>query len=522
MATISDLRAAAHQAMLDNGFTPDIPPEVAAEVARDAGYAKVAATRVGPPETGAAASGTGSDVQDLRDLPWSSIDNDSSRDLDQLEVAERLPDGTVRVRVAIADVDGTVRKDSATDRFAATNCTSVYTGVATFPMLPEELSTDLTSLGENDDRASVVIQFVVAPDGSIASRDVYMARVRNHAKLAYDSVGAYLDTGSALPSSATQTIQDQLHLQDTVAQSLRDMRGRRGALDLETIEAQSVVMPDQSVDIELVHKTRASRLIEDFMIAANVAMAEYLDAHGSPSIRRIVRSPDRWVRIVALAKTFGVELPAEPDTAALSAFLAGRRKADPAHFADLSLAVVKLIGPGEYAAHLPGQPDIGHFALATHDYTHSTAPNRRFADLVTQRLLKAVLAGRPTPYTNDQLNAIAARCTDRENAARKVERQVRKVAAAVSMSNRVGESFNAMVTGVNPNGTYVRIVSPPVEGRVMRGEAGLDVGDAVRVRLLSTDPKRGFIDFAADSVTDSGVHGGAHGATTAAFHSRAG
>ena len=489
MSESFDLHAAAHQAMLDNGFIPDVPPQVTAEVA----------AAVEP--NGAMAVG----VRDLRDLPWSSIDNDSSRDLDQLEIAEKLPDGTVRVRVAIADVDTTVPKGSATDQFAAANSTSVYTGIVTYPMLPDRLSTDLTSLGQNDDRASVVIEFVVAADGSIRSHDVYMARVSNHAKLAYNNVGAWLDGSATLPACGTQVIQDQLRLQDSVAQELRAVRARNGALDLETIEAQSVVLPDKSVDIELVQKTRASRLIEDFMIAANVAMAQFLDEHNSPTIRRIVRSPERWNRIVALAAKLGSTLPDQPDSAALSAFLVDRRKADPDHFADLSLAVVKLIGPGEYAAHEPGETDIGHFGLATNDYTHSTAPNRRFADLVTQRLLKAALAGKPSPYTRDELVAIAAHCTEREDAARKVERQVRKSAAAVSMSRRIGEDFDAIVTGVNRNGTFVRLIHPPVEGRVMRGEEGMDVGDKIRVRLLSTDPARGFIDFAAE-----GGNGGTH------------
>lgn len=482
-----DLRAAARKAMLDNGFVPDVPAEVTAEVARTVEPS-------GVPTPG---------IVDLRQLPWSSIDNDTSRDLDQIEVAERMPDGTVRVRVAIADVDGIVRQGSATDQFAGVNATSVYTGVETFPMLPERLSTDLTSLNPNDDRASVVTEFMVAADGSIKSHDVYMARVTNHAQLAYNNVGAWLDGKASLPDSATQAIQDQLHLQDTVAQLLRAARERSGALDIDTIEAQSVVHPDQSVDIELVQKTRASQLIEDFMIAANVAMARFLDEHGSPTIRRVVRSPERWTRIVDLAGKLGTTLPPEASSQALSEFLVARRKADPDHFADLSLAIVKLIGPGEYDAHAAGQPDLGHFALATHDYTHSTAPNRRYADLITQRLLKAVLAGKPSPYSMDELGKIAARCTDREDAARKVERQVRKVAAAVSMVGHVGESFDAIVTGVNQNGTFVRVIKPPIEGRVMRGENGLDVGDKVRVQLISTDPTRGFIDFAASQAPHS-------------------
>jgi VacB/RNase II family 3'-5' exoribonuclease len=477
-----DIHAAARRAMITNGFQPDIPAAVASEVSKAV-------------EPTAAMAGA---VQDLRALPWSSIDNDSSRDLDQLEVAEKLPNGDVRVRVAIADVDGTVTKGSATDQFAALNSTSVYTGVSTFPMLPDQLSTHLTSLGQNDDRPSVVIEFVVGSDGDLKSHTVFLARVKNQAKLAYSTVGAWLDGHGTLPASATSAIQDQLRLQDSVAQTLRANRARRGALSLETIEAQSVVRADQTISVELVQKTRASHLIEDFMIAANVAMAQFLDEHNSPSIRRIVRTPERWDRIVALAASLGEKLPAAPDSAALEAFLTKRHAADPDHFPDLSLSIVKLIGPGEYALHLPGSADAGHFGLATHDYTHSTAPNRRYADLVTQRLLKAVLAGQPCPYSTEELTTIAAHSTEREDAARKVERQVRKEVAAVSMAPHVGESFDAIVTGANEKGTYVRVLSPPVEGRVMHGAQGLDVGDRTRVKLVSTDPAKGFIDFAAE------------------------
>lgn len=466
--------------MLDNGFTPDFPPGVVAEADR-------------APDR---ASAVTSVIPDLRALPWSSIDNDSSRDLDQVELAESLDTGDVRIRVAIADVAGTVAQGSAIDQSAAANATSVYTGVLTFPMLPEQLSTDRTSLGQDADRAAVVIEFVVTPDGTTRSHTISRARVTNHAKLAYSGVGAWLDGRGALPPSATPVIQEQLRLQDRVAQSLRAQRARAGALSFETIEAQSVVHADQSISIELVQKTRASHLIEDFMIAANVAMAQFLDEHGSPSIRRVVRTPERWERIVALAAALGETLPAQPDSAALERFLAKRRAADAEHFPDLSLSVVKLIGPGEYALHAPGTADAGHFGLATHDYTHSTAPNRRYADLVTQRLVLAVLAGTPVPYSNDELTRIAQHCTEREDAARKVERQVRKVAAAVSMASHVGDTFDAIVTGASAKGTYVRLLTPPVEGRVMAGEQGLDVGDRVRVTLRSTDPTRGFVDFA--------------------------
>ncbi len=478
-----DIRAAARRAMIANGFHPDIPAEVLAEVSR--------ATDPSGLPLGA--------VRDLRALPWSSIDNDSSMDLDQIEVAEKLPNGDVRVSVAIADVDATVPLGSATDRFAEASSCSVYTGIVTYPMLPDRFSTQLTSLAQSADRPSIVIEFVVAADGTVKSHDVYAARVENAAKLAYGNVGAWLDGKAQLPPAATAAVQEQLRLQDATAQSLRAQRGRQGALSLETIEAQTVLREDKTVSVELVQKTRASHLIEDFMIAANVAMAEFLDDHKSPTIRRVVRVPERWDRIVDMAAKLGEKLPAAPDSGALEAFLLKQQAADPDRFADLSLAVVKMIGPGIYEMHEPGTPDTGHFGLATHDYTHATAPNRRFADLVTQRLLKAVLAGKPSPYTLDELTQIAAHCTEREDAARKVERQVRKEAAAESFAAHVGESFDAIVTGASPKGTYVRVVSPPVEGRVMRGEQGLDVGDRTRVKLLSTDPVRGFIDFGVES-----------------------
>jgi exoribonuclease-2 len=474
-----DLRAAARRAMLENGFAPDVPPAAQAEAAR--------AERATPAPANAA---------DLRALPWSSIDNDTSKDLDQLEVAEAAGNGDVRVRVAIADVDGMVPRASATDQFAALNATSVYTGVVTFHMLPDRFSTDLTSLRQDVDRASVVIEYIVTREGETHSHAVYLALVENHAKLAYREVGAWLEGTGGPPAAATGPIQEQLHRQDAVAQSLRANRARAGALDLETIEAESVVHPDDSVEIRLAAKTRANNLIEDFMIAANVAMARFLDGRGSPSIRRVVRTPERWERIVALAAALGVTLPPTPDSRALDRFLQERRRVDPVRFPDLSLSVVKLLGPGEYVLHEPGGDDAGHFGLATHDYTHSTAPNRRFADLITQRLLKATLAGASAPYSNEELDAIARHCTEREDAARKVERQVRKVAAAVSMASHVGQHFDAIVTGASPKGTYVRLLAPPVEGRVMRGEEGLDVGDRVRVQLIHTDPARGFVDFA--------------------------
>jgi len=476
-----NVRAAAHAAMLTYGFAPNFPDAAVREVQQAA--APTIASRP--------------DVLDQRTLPWSSIDNDSTVDLDQLEVVAQLPNGDIRVRVAIADVAESVAKGSAIDQHAAANASSVYTGVETFAMLPERMSTDLTSLKQDADRLAVVIEFVVATDGELRSHNIYLAFARNHAKLAYGNVGAWLDGKGTLPPFATDIIQEQVRLQDEAAKRLRADRLRRGSLSFETIEAQPILHADGSIDIELVRKTRANRLIEDFMVSANVVMAQFLDEHNSPSIRRVVKEPERWNRIVALAAEVGVSLPAEPDAPALATFLTSQQIANPDRFIELSLSVVKLLGPGLYVLHEPSQPDIGHFGLATQYYTHSTAPNRRYVDLVTQRLLKAVLLKQPAPYSVTELAAIAEHCTERENAARKVERIVRKQAAAASLVHREGEEFDAVVTGVTSNGTFVRVSRPPVEGRVVSGEAGLDVGEHVRVRLEGTDVEKGFIDFSA-------------------------
>jgi VacB/RNase II family 3'-5' exoribonuclease len=434
----------------------------------------------------------------MRDRLWASIDNDDSRDLDQLTVAESLTNGRVRILVAVADVDALVRKDSAIDSHASHNTTSVYTPAAIFPMLPEALSTDLTSLNENQDRIAVVADMVFEADGAIATSDLYRARVRNHAKLAYRSVAAWLEGEGAAPPRVTEVagLDENLRLQDGVAQRLVALRRRHGALSLETTEARTVFDGDNLSDLDLDRKNRAKQLIEDFMIAANGATATYLETKKFPSLRRVLRSPERWDRIALLASGFGDRLPNEPDAEALEAFLARRRQADPERFPDISLAVVKLIGRGEYALDLPGGETPGHFGLAVKDYTHSTAPNRRFPDLITQRLLKAAMAGTPCPYGMSELAVLATHCTKREDDVTKVERQVRKSAAALLLSGRIGESFDAFVTGASPKGTWVRLVQTPVEGRLERGFEGLDVGDHVRVTLIRTDVERGFIDFA--------------------------
>jgi exoribonuclease-2 len=479
-----DLQAAAKQTMLENGFEPEFSPQAEEQLLQLAAH---------PPKV--VPSGT---IRDLRNLLWSSIDNDSSRDLDQIEVAERLPAGEIKVLVGIADVDTFVPKNSAIDQHAAKETTTVYTGVRNFSMLPEQLSTGTTSLLEGADKLSLVIEFVVGRDGSVNSSEAYCAIVRNKAQLTYDAVGAWLEGKGAAPDkvAASAELQSQLRLQDEIAQVLRNERYRHGALNIETTEVRPLVLNQQVVDVVKQEKNRATELIEDFMIAANGAVARMLQGRQVSSIRRVVKTPERWNRIVELAAQQGEQLPAEPDSKALNAFLMKRRAADPDHFADLSLAVIKLMGPGEYVLERPGDPEQGHFGLAVQDYTHSTAPNRRFADLVTQRLIKAVLANQTAPYSDDDLAAIAANCTSKEDAARKVEREMAKRIAAVAMTSRIGELFDAIVTGVTSHGTFIRVLQSHIEGLLARGQQGVDVGDKLRVKLLSTDVQRGYIDFA--------------------------
>ena len=440
-----------------------------------------------------------SGVKDLRELLWSSIDNPESRDLDQVEFARREADGAIRLLVGIADVDAFVPKDSATDRFAHQNTTSVYTGVETFPMLPVRLSEDATSLLEGEERLSVVADLLIGPDGVVKSSTVYRALVCNQAKLNYEEVGAWLEGhGVGLPEfERLPGLEEQLRLQDETAQHLLDLRQKAGALDFETIEASPVVVDGKVMDLRVNAKNRARSLIESFMIAANNTVAELMQSRGMTSIQRVVRTPERWNRIVEIAAGLGETLPPAPDSRALSQFLVHRRAADPLHFPDLSLSVVKLLGAGEYTVVHKGVAEEGHFGLAVLGYTHSTAPNRRYADLVTQRLLKSMAASAPSPYSEVELTEIASHCNERATAARKVERRMRKAAAAVLLHRRIGDVFDALVTGASDKGTYVRLLSPPAEGRVIRNEAGLDVGEKVRVRLLGANPENGFIDFEA-------------------------
>ncbi len=479
-----DLQAAAVRTMREHGFEPDFPPAVTQQLAAIARQP---------------APAPGGDVRDLRSLDWSSIDNDTSRDLDQIEVAEALAGGDIRLLVAIADVDVLVPLRTPIDDHAALETTTVYTGVRNFPMIPEALSTNATSLLEGADKLAVVIEFLVAADGSVHSEQVYRALVRNKAQLTYDAVGAWLERAAPPPPkvAASPDLQRQLTLQDECAQRLLGARHRHGALNIETIEMRPVLLHGEVVDVVRQQKTRATELIEDFMIAANETVARTLEALGVASIRRVVRTPERWDRIVELARQLGAALPAQPDSRALNDFLVARRSADPDHFADLSLAVIKLLGPGEYVVEGPRDMRVDHFGLAVQNYTHATAPNRRFADLVTQRLLKTSLAGRSAPYKDDELAAIARNCTTKENDARKVEREMSKRIAAVAMSHRIGETFDAIVTGVTPKGTFVRVLKPHVEGLLARGQQGVDVGDRLRVRLARVDVDRGYIDFAA-------------------------
>jgi len=477
-----DLAAAARRSMIGHGFEPDYPPPVKGQLEQ---------LRSHPP-------GAATGARDLRKLLWSSIDNDTSRDLDQIEYAEALPNGEFRVLIGIADVDAFVPKGSPIDAHALRETTTVYTGVEIFSMLPEELSTGTTSLLEGQERAAVVVEFTVDAQAQITASDAYRAQVVNRGQLAYPSVGAWLDGKAEAPTkvAASQELQQQLKLQNQIAQLLRKERARHGALNLQTIETHPVQMRDGEIDLEAEQKNAATQLIEDFMIAANGVVARAFEAKGRSSIRRVVKTPKRWDRIVELARQMGTQLPAEPDPKPLHDFLCAQQAKDPDHFADLSLAVIKLLGPGEYVLEKPGEPAEGHFGLAVHDYTHSTAPNRRYADLVAQRLLKAMIVGHPSPYSDDELAKVAAQCTRMEDAERKVSREMQKRIAAVAMSGRIGQTFDAIVTGVTEHGSFVRTIQPHVEGMLVRGQQGADVGDRLRVTLVRTDPAQGFIDFA--------------------------
>lgn len=483
-----DLVARAWQAMRDEGFAPELSPEVSAQLSL--------LTIQEPAQTG---EEKGGEVRDLRTLLWSSIDNVESRDLDQVEWAARLSGGDIRLLVGIADVDCRVAHWSPLDAYAVRSTTSVYTGVVTFPMLPEALSNNLTSLNVGEDRLAIIVELIVDAVGKVRDGKVYRAWLRNHARLVYEEVGPWLEGTKPLPPTvaAVPDLETQLRLQDEAAIRLAARRRREGALELQTMEAQPVLTAEGRVELKVPLRNRAHLLIENLMVTANSVIAGFLAQWGIPAIQRVVRRPERWARIVALAQSLGDDtLPQEPDASALSAFLSRRREAEPIRFPDLSLAVVKLLGPGEYVLVRPKDVSPGHFGLAAPTYTHSTAPNRRYADLIAQRLVKATLAGKWLPYDVGDLELLAHHCTEREDAARRVERLMRKVAAAVMLRDQIGKVFEAVVTGVSSRkGTFVRVLSPPIEGRVVAGQEGLDVGDIVTVRLLAAEPVRGWIDF---------------------------
>ncbi|MFZ1683845.1 MAG: RNB domain-containing ribonuclease [Candidatus Zixiibacteriota bacterium] len=477
------LQRIAHRVMIERGLLPDFEPAVLTELS------KLKEPAIKP----------SAQVRDLTGLLWASIDNDDSRDLDQLTVAEALPDGTTRVLVAVADVDSLVALDSEIDRHARHNTTSVYTAAEIFPMLPENLSTNLTSLNLNEDRRAIVVELVVDASGLVQKSDLYPAWVRNHAKLAYNSVAAWLDNSAPMPEAvaAVNGLDQNLKLQDAVAAKMKELRHQHGALTFETIQPKAEFEGDQIKGINAEFSNRAKAIIEDFMIAANGVTARFLETKKFPSIRRVVRTPKRWDRIVQIAGEHRVNLPAEPDSKALEDFLAKARIADPVRFPDLSLSVIKLLGAGEYVAELPGETAPGHFGLAVKDYAHSTAPNRRYPDIITQRLLKAAINGVQVPYSDEELRQLAQHCTEQEDAANKVERQVNKSAAAMFLESRIGERFDAIVTGSGPKGTWVRLINPPIEGKLETVSDGPDVGQRVHVQLMRTDVERGFIDFRA-------------------------
>lgn len=477
----SILQKIARRAMLQRGLLPDFSDEALVELGRIQSPAAI----------------NGEKVHDLRDLLWASIDNDDSRDLDQLTVAEAMAGDKVKILVAVSDVDALVNKGSAIDEHARHNTASVYTAGGIFPMLPEKLSTDLTSLNFNENRLAIVVEMVIGTDGSLMDSDIYRASVFNHAKLEYNSVAAWLEGNGIVPAAvaAVKGLEENLRLQDKAAQRMKNLRHAYGALSFETVEAKLVFEGDEIRDLQVEKRNRAKDIIEDFMIAANGVSARYLSSRKLPSIRRVVHTPKRWERIVELADEYGAKLPNAPDSKALEEFLTKEKAADPVGFPDLSLAVIKLMGAGEYVAELPGDTASGHFGLAVRDYTHSTAPNRRYPDLITQRLLKAAIGESSLPYSNDEIEFLAKHCTKEEDAVNKVERQVDKSADALILQSRIGEQFDAIVTGAAEKGTWSRLLTLPVEGRVVRGFEGLDVGNRIRVQLISVDVDQGYIDF---------------------------
>ncbi len=403
------LKDIAHRVMLERGMLADFSEE--AENQADAVFSAEVVMKEG--------------IKDLTAMQWCSIDNDDSEDLDQLTTAVADGKGGTKVFIAVADVDSCVAKNSPIDMHAAANTLSVYTPAEIFPMLPMKLSTDITSLRLNAVRQAVIIEMTVDKEGLVVSGDVYSAYVKNMAKLAYNSTAAWLENSGPEPDalSTVKGLAENIRLQDGVAQKMRGLRYKNGALNFESTETHAVFTGGKVSGLEADRKNRAKELIEDFMIAANTVTAGFLESRRYPSIRRVVHTPKRWDRIVELAKAKGFDLPAVPDPKPLEKFLEAQKLADPLRFPDVSLSVIKLLGPGEYSLELPGASAEGHFGLAVKDYTHSTAPNRRFADLITHRLLKAAMTGAAAPYADAELDALAKHCTQKENDAKKVERQ---------------------------------------------------------------------------------------------------
>jgi VacB/RNase II family 3'-5' exoribonuclease len=477
-----DLKTIADMAMQKYGFKPRFPEPVMQEVNA---------------LTDIASSYQGKTITDLRSLLWSSIDNIDSMDLDQLEYCERGPSGEIRVKVAVADVDIYVPKQCETDKHAVHNGTSIYTGIVTFPMLPDQLSKNISSLLPDQDRLAIVVGYTILPDGSVSPGEVMRAIVRNKAKLVYEELGAWIEGTGPIPRLVRDIpgLKDQILLQADAARALRNKRMEQGALDLETIEAQPLVDGDTVRDLVILKPNMARKVIEEFMVAANRTMVSFLGNASVPMIQRVVRVPKYWDEIRLTAASYGENLPSSPDVKALASFLKIQKAADPERFPDLSLTIIKLLGPGEYMTLEPGTPPTGHFSMAISDYTHGTAPNRRYVDVINQRLLKSMLDTTPSPYSLDNLVDLAIWLSDREKASKKVERFMRKAAAALLLQDRIGDIFEALVTGASEKGTYVRLINPPAEGRVVRGERGMWVGQKVDVRLLKTDPYNGFIDF---------------------------
>jgi exoribonuclease-2 len=481
----SQLQKIAIQTMIENGFQTDFSHQVLNEL-----YSLKNKN-----------ISNDSSIKDLRNLLWSSIDNDSSKDLDQIEYAEELPNGDIRLLIAIADVDEYVKKGSTIDSIAKNQTVSVYTETKILPMLPKEISEDLTSLLPNVDRFAIVIEMVIKENGDVPKHSIYRALTRNYAKMTYSEVGAWLDENAVEPNdfSNHKGLREQILLQQKAASRLIEFRQKRGSLEFESIESVPVFDGEEAKDLHIVKTNSARKIIENFMVAANVEMAEFLEANNLTSIRRIVKTPARWERIREIAEKYGENLPVEPDSNSLAEFLKKRKLANPEQFPDLSLSIVKLIGAGEYVVQKPHETSEGHFGLALRDYTHSTAPNRRFPDLIVQRMVKAALKGAKSPYTDQELEEIAERCNERESAARKVERKMRKVIAASVMQTKIGEIFDAIVTGITPSGTFARILRPPVDGRIVRGENSVQVGEKIRVKLLATNIHNGYIDFAVEN-----------------------